>query len=197
MARRVTLLAPRLSLRAPLARDASRISELTSDWEVARMTSRIPHPNPPAEARRFVDAVRDEGRAVFGIETAADGLIGMTGFEDGALGYWLGRPWHGRGYATEAASALLVHVFGALGANVVEAGVFADNPASLRVLQKLGFRETGVSSSASRARGVEVVRRDCRLERARWAAARSGGARAAAARLRAAEQGRAPGQAAS
>ncbi|MEM1315306.1 MAG: GNAT family N-acetyltransferase, partial [Pseudomonadota bacterium] len=186
MARRLTLRSPRLILRAPLARDAARIAELTSDWDVARMTTRIPHPNPPAEARRFVKSVREDGRPVFGIETPADGLIGMIGYEDQALGYWLGRLWHGRGYATEAVSAMLVHVFGALGAEAVDASVFADNPASMRVLQKLGFRETGVASSASRARGAEVVHRDYRLERARWAAARSGGARAAAARLRAA-----------
>ncbi|MEM6742769.1 MAG: GNAT family protein, partial [Pseudomonadota bacterium] len=95
---------------------------------------------------------------------------------------------------SEAVAAMLVHAFGALGAEAVRASVFADNPASMRILQKMGFRECGVSSSLSRARGVEVVHRDSRLERGRWAAARSGGARAAAARLRAAE---AEGQAAS
>ncbi|MEM6744864.1 MAG: GNAT family N-acetyltransferase, partial [Pseudomonadota bacterium] len=150
MARRLTLITPRLRLRPPRAADAARIAELTSDWDVARMTTRIPHPNPPAEARRFVRSVHEQGRDVFAIETASDGLIGVIGVEDGALGYWLGRAWHGQGRGSEAVAAMLVHAFGALGAEAVRASVFADNPASMRILQKMGFRECGVSSSLSR-----------------------------------------------
>jgi RimJ/RimL family protein N-acetyltransferase len=85
------------------------------------------------------------------------------------LGYWIGRPYWGRGYATEAIGALTAHSFAAFpDADVIGAGVFADNPASRRVLEKLGFHNAGGKETFSKSRGVSVPTTDMRLTRAGW-----------------------------
>ncbi|MEO1688436.1 MAG: GNAT family N-acetyltransferase, partial [Pseudomonadota bacterium] len=145
---------PRLQLRPPRPSDVEAISRLSSAWEIARMTTRIPHPNPPESVRAFFASLGEARELALVIDDGEPaGFIGH-GQE---LGYWLGRPFWGRGYATEAAEAMLAHVFGALGREAAQARVFADNPASMRVLTKLGFRETGVESGPSVARGGAVA----------------------------------------
>ena len=88
-------------------------------------------------------------------------IIGGIGFRregDGLeLGYWVARDHWGRGYATEAGRAAL-EVARALGHRRIDAGHYLDNPASGRVLRKLGFRDTGeVRPTFCRARGGELV----------------------------------------
>ncbi|MEO8115942.1 MAG: GNAT family N-acetyltransferase [Phenylobacterium sp.] len=157
----------RLILRGPVREDAQRLAELLNDFNVAGMTSRIPHPYGPADAEAFLDrqSAKDAERDVgFVIEHRQFGLVGGLAFdaEDGKpeLGYWLGRPFWNRGYATEA-------VRGALGwarrdwrRSVVIAGHFSDNAASGQVLCKAGFLYTGdVQLRPSVARGAEVPTR--------------------------------------
>lgn len=160
------LLTPRLRLRAPLPRDVERLSALSSDGLVARMTTRIPQPNPPQSLRDALAAMAMGGELVRVID---DGEAqGMCGIGPRGIGYWLGAPARGRGYATEAAAALLTHAFGPMRLREVTAGVFSDNPASLRVLTRLGFRRTGRSRVLSVGRGREVDQIDLLLPRAAW-----------------------------
>ena len=80
------------------------------------------------------------------------------------LGYWIARPFWGRGLATEACEAL-VDIARTLGFQSLEGSHFLDNPASGRVLEKLGFEPLGiVAPRLSCARGEEVPARLMRLE---------------------------------
>ncbi|MGE0597610.1 MAG: GNAT family N-acetyltransferase [Hyphomonadaceae bacterium] len=150
----------RLRLRRMRVEDGARISLFTSDYDVARMTSRIPHPHPPVAAEGFVLIMRAReslGRDhVFAIDLKGEGLIGLIGAHQGEgarheIGYWIGRPHWSKGFATEALSAFLRK---ARGLGQLEAGHFADNPASGRVLEKNGFVYTGETKPLfSMARG--------------------------------------------
>ena len=151
----------RLVLRAPVADDAERIALLAGDFDVARMTTSMPHPFHRHHAESFLARVQalDLAReAVFAIELETEGLIGIVGFHPtdvlGAkvggspyvgpeIGYWLGRPYWGRGLATEAAAGAIAWAKSAWRRRVVISGHFADNPASGRVLEKTGFLYTG------------------------------------------------------
>ncbi len=158
----------RLVLRAPQARDAARIAELANDWDVARMSTRMPHPYARADADSFIAAVhaQDPRRDnTFLIAHEGAGPVGMIGlFHDGRpypeIGYWIGRPFWGRGFATEAAEGALAWAKRRWAKRAVFAGHFADNPASGRVLEKAGFLYTGdVERRHSRARGEAVATR--------------------------------------
>lgn len=123
------------------------IVSIVGDWEVARRLARVPHPYGPDDARFFLDQVvpaewvwaitlRGENRLI--------GAVGLTPEKDTAeLGYWLSPAHWGRGIATEAARALVDFGFERLGLTYLTSGYFGDNPASGRVLAKLGFVETG------------------------------------------------------
>lgn len=158
----------RLALRRPRKADAPRIAEYCNDFDVARMTSRVPYPYGLADAETFLERLdyKDpEHEVTFAIEHPDDGLVGVMGFfdnDDGRpeIGYWLGRPHWGKGYATEAAERALVWANRAWGRRYLVAGHFSDNPASGQVLSKLGFLYTGeVKLLASTARGAEVPAR--------------------------------------
>ncbi|MGI8840236.1 MAG: GNAT family N-acetyltransferase [Caulobacteraceae bacterium] len=157
----------RLTLRAPRAEDAPRMARLADDFEIARMTTRIPHPFTVEQAEDFIARTerRDRSReAVFVIESEQDGLIGVLGLDPGPagteIGYWLGRPFWGAGYATEAARAALAWARADWGRRFVVAGHFTDNPASGAVLVKAGFLYTGeVAIRHSMARGEDAATR--------------------------------------
>lgn len=152
----------RLTLRRPEPADAERIHALANDWDVVRMTTRMPWPYTRQDADDFITRVRasrSDDAHTFVIE-AQDGPAGLIGFftEEGQrlpeIGYWLGRPYWGQGYATEAAEGALLWAAETWGRRGVRSGHFADNEASGRVLCKTGFLYTGeVISKMSRARG--------------------------------------------
>lgn len=159
---------PRLRLRAPSAADAPKIAALANDPDVARMTTRMPHPYSLADAETFLAACEANDQAqetVFAIEHDGKGLVGMLGFHPNPegrteLGYWLGRPYWGQGLATEAASAALGWAAQAWKRRFLVAGHFADNPASGQVLCKTGFLYTGeVVPRHSLARGETAATR--------------------------------------
>ena len=138
-----------------------------SDYDVARMTSRVPHPYGESDAEAFI-AAGEANRFV--IERKGDGLfMGMAGLHPDAqgyeLGYWLGKPFWGRGYATEAAGRLLRYAFETLDQDSVHAGWFADNTRSGQVLAKLGARHNGSAMRESAARGCLVLCHDMLLTR--------------------------------
>ncbi|MCC5982313.1 MAG: GNAT family N-acetyltransferase [Oceanicaulis sp.] len=142
----------RLVLRPLAISDASWISAGSSNLAVSRMTGRIPYPNPLIGAELYVLTCRaaeinrgDRVRAILLKDTGEGiGMIGLHPRSDGPweFGYWLGEPFWGRGYATEAGHALLDAAMHD-GITAIAAGHYADNPASGRVLEKLGFAYTG------------------------------------------------------
>ena len=112
---------------------------LADDFDIARMTHPHPHPFSLEDAEGFIArmARRDGNReAVFAIETAEEGLLGVVGLHPGPagteIGYWLGRPFWGRGFATEAVAAVLGWASADWGRRFVASGHFADNLASGR-----------------------------------------------------------------
>ena len=91
------------------------------------------------------------------------------------LGYWLGAPYWGNGYATEAARAVIDHAFAELGHEVLQAGARVTNPASRRVLEKCGFQWTGVGLYRIRALKSSAPIDRFRLDRGIWASLKSWG----------------------
>jgi [ribosomal protein S5]-alanine N-acetyltransferase len=165
---------PRLILRPPEYSDAGSIAALIGDYEVSKNLSSVPHPYSLAEAYEYVtraaaNRARGEG-FVFCILYKEDmALLGKCGLhlKNGIfeLGYWIGKPYWGMGIATEAADKLVSFGFNALRCEQLSAGWFEDNPASGRVLEKLGFAVSGSARIASRARGCEVPCRRMTLTR--------------------------------
>src|SRR5471030_2687257 len=159
----------RLILRPRRPMDIEAMTVWLSDYDVASMTSRVPHPYNEEHAEAFL-ALPPDGRHVFVIERRDGLFMGMTGLHpdgDGSeFGYWLGKPFWGFGYATEAAHRLIAHVFETMALDDVRAGWFADNPASGHVLAKLGARHNGSKMRDCRARGRAVLCHDMLLTRA-------------------------------
>ena len=171
----------RLRLRPLVAADAPRLAELANDWEVAKYTANIPHPYALTDATAFVaaqDARRQGGVGVaLGMERGLDGaLVGVIGFgldhgDTPELGYWLGRAYWGQGLAAEALRRLLRHLFAELGYPSAWAAVHPGNPASVRVLEKVGFVPAGRHQCGMPARGDCVDSPRFELSARRWRAA--------------------------
>lgn len=158
---------PRLLLRPIFEEDWQAIHAGINDFGVVRMLASAPWPYREEDAREFAatPAARNSLRFVITLpgQNGAP-VIGTIGLELGQrgmeLGYWLARPYWGRGYATEAGGAV-IEIASMLGINHIQAGFALDNPASGRVLAKIGFQETGeVLEQFSRGRGcMTPVRR--------------------------------------
>ena len=171
----------RLVLRAPRLEDAKAVAQLANDRRVAENTARIPHPYALADAESFIAAVNRAGEEVAFLITRASTVLGICSIapprrEAPELGYWLGVPFWGHGYATEAARAVIDHAFGDLGYEELEAGARVTNPASRRVLEKCGFQWTGVGLTRVRALASSVPSDRFRLERGIWSSLKSWGA---------------------
>ena len=150
-----TLRTRRLALRSPVAADAARMAELASDLDVARMTTALPYPFSVDQALDFIqrmDAADARTEVAFSMITPSGEFMGLVGCHpDGSggveLGYWLGRPFWGFGYMTEAVSATLDWAAGGWRKRYLMSGHFIDNPASAGVLVKAGFLYTGETRS--------------------------------------------------
>lgn len=143
----------RLILRLPEDGDAADIAAQFNDFDVARMTSRIPYPypRPAADMWILVSRISWPRTCNFVIENDGEfvgtgGIFRRTAGAEWEIGYALGRHAWGRGLGTEAAAALLAYARDELGATRVVAGHYDDNPASGRILEKIGFRYTGAMS---------------------------------------------------
>lgn len=167
-----TLRTGALTLRPPGMADAPAIAAALSDYAVAGMLARVPQPYDRKEAEDWLARVLDAGNPdhVFAIDKDS-GLIGVIGLEDrdgtAAVGYWLARPHWGRGIMSRALEAVLHWHFDA-GGGPHQAGAFADNPASLRVQAKLGFRVTGSGHLFSVARNASAEHIETRLTLDDW-----------------------------
>ena len=172
----------RLVLRAPRLGDVKAVAALANDRRIAENTSRLPHPYRLADAETFIASVNKvAGEASFVITTYDGDLIGCCGIgslreDEPEVGYWLGVPFWGNGYATEMARALIDHTFGDRGHEVLLAGARISNPASRRVLEKCGFQWTGVGLYRIRAIQSSAPFDRFRLERGIWASLKSWGA---------------------
>lgn len=139
----------RLWLRWPEMRDCAAIRAYAGCFEVAEMTSSIPHPYPDGEAERFVAQVRASNHAGKTIELviehkASRHVIGTVLVRVGRdqrpyIGYALHPDFWGQGYASEAAKALVDVVFLLTDTDAMMATARSDNTASHHVLTKLGF----------------------------------------------------------
>ncbi len=171
----------RLVLRAPQLEDAKAIAALANDRRIAENTARIPHPYTLAHAEEFVTNVdRGEGEAAFAVTLRDQTIIGGAGISklDGAtpeIGYWLGVPYWGEGYATEAVRAVIDYAFGDLNHEALHGGARVTNPASRRVLEKCGFQWTGVGLYRIRALASSAPIDRFRLDRGLWASLKSWG----------------------
>ena len=138
----------RLRLRPLALRDARSLAHLLrEDAEAVRMTERLREPCTEPAAREWIQYHQGPGEHAFAVETLGDGeFIGCVSFtrvgEEAGLGYLVGRPFRNRGYATEASRAVLDHARG-LGIRAFLGEAFPENPASARVLVKLGFTAEG------------------------------------------------------
>ena len=145
-----TLHTERLVLRPFVPADAPRIQELAGERDVALNTMHIPHPYPEGGAEEWIatqDEKREHGNVIFAIDDG--GFVGGIGlrvqreFDRAEIGYWIGKPIWGRGYATEAAGAIIRLGFEEMNLNRIYAGYFSRNAASARVMVKNGMKYEG------------------------------------------------------
>lgn len=164
---------PRLLLRPAWTEDAPALFAAIADEAIVRNLAQAPWPYALADAERFIARERSHGEpsSLIFLRTAGPPrLIGAVGFgraPDGEteFGYWIARAYWGLGFATEAGQAAIAHARDGLRLSQVTAGHFLDNPASGRVLGKLGFRPTGiVAPRYSAGRGMESLCRDFVLD---------------------------------
>ena len=162
----------RLLLRPGWAEDAPALAHAIADEQVVRNLATAPWPFALEDAEAFLAAPRDPAMPSFLITERTEGaplIVGACGLgrrPSGAveLGYWIGRQHWGKGFATEAGLAL-IDIARTLGFEQLEGSHFLDNPASARVLEKLGFEPVGiVVPRMSCARGVEAPARLMRLD---------------------------------
>jgi RimJ/RimL family protein N-acetyltransferase len=154
----VTLATERLLLRPFRRGDAKEFTRLAGDWAVASMTSDIPHPLSEQQARAWLRPGRNEVRFAIVLDGRLIGGAGYYRRPSGTaeLGFWLGREWWGRGFATEATRAVLQYGFEVKRVPGFTSSHFVDNHASAGVLRKLGFEPVGRGRIVCTARGQEV-----------------------------------------
>jgi RimJ/RimL family protein N-acetyltransferase len=172
----------RLVLRAPRIEDAKAVAALANDRRIAENTLRIPHPYTYADATQWIATANTRpGETTFLISRDAD-IVGVCGFNlregsEPEIGYWLGAPYWGNGYATEAVRALIDHAFAAHGHTALQAGARVSNPASRHVLEKCGFQWCSVGLYRFHAIKSSAPCDRFRLERGIWESLKSWGAR--------------------
>jgi RimJ/RimL family protein N-acetyltransferase len=156
----------RLILRDPKPSDATSLAENINDINVSRWLLVVPHPYKLKDAKWFIDhcakgrkekprkaydfsiELKSEKRVVGGIS-----VMGINRYNGTAeVGYWLGCKHHGQGYGTEALRAVLDFAFKKLKLRRLEAGVFAGNPSSGKLLERFGFKLEGSKRKGKRSK---------------------------------------------
>lgn len=139
----------RLVLRAPMRSDAHDLMALADNINVAKWLSRLPHPYRLDHAVAFIEHIApgpDERPYAITRDGRLIGVIGLMFTETPAeLGYWLGEPHWGQGYATEAGRALIEAARNTGRFDGFQARAVVDNKGSRHVLEKLGFLATGTA----------------------------------------------------
>lgn len=162
---RLQLRTERLTLRPFETADAQRVTEIGSDWDIARMLRLAPWPTSLEINREWLGTHSVEWRdgTAYRFAIVRGGrLIGCVDVDEieqgeGVLGYWLEQGAWGRGFATEAARAVMAFAFERIGLTRLRSGHAVDNPASGLVLRKLGFEPTGEMRVWSRPRSEKIA----------------------------------------
>lgn len=161
-----TIKTERLILRPFTLADAPEVQRLVGERDIASTTMHIPHPYEDGMAEEWIAAYQerfDRGEQVrFAItHREQDYLIGAIDLfaidsqhDKAELGYWIGKPYWNQGYCTEAASALLKYGFETLELNRIYATHFSRNPASGRVMQKVGMKHEGCLRQYAKKWGI-------------------------------------------
>lgn len=154
----------RLCLRPFQPSDATRMEELINDKEIAANTRTIEYPYPAGAAIKWIEAhpaLWTEGKgAIFAICKSDGALMGAIGLEidpqnqNGELGFWIGQDFRNQGYTTEAARMIIEYGFRGLALKKIYASHLARNPASGRVMQKVGMKQEGYFRQHFRKWGV-------------------------------------------
>jgi RimJ/RimL family protein N-acetyltransferase len=144
--------------------DAPRVAELCAAREVAEMTSLVPHPYTEAMAREWIAAQDDDATEhTYAVLRRTDEvLVGAFGLRPhprsaDMIGYWIGVPYWGRGYATAALATGLALAFTRLELELVQATHLVRNPASGRVMEKCGMHEVDRQMRSHRGGPPEPV----------------------------------------
>jgi RimJ/RimL family protein N-acetyltransferase len=151
----------RLILRRPEMADAPHLSKLANNIKVAAMMTGMPHPYTKGDAETFIRRVAEPDRSgcTYALTLAQTGaVLGCAGLSIDRgnkllLGFWLGEPFWGCGYATEAAHALVDLAFETFKAERLHTRCRVSNNASRRVIEKCGFQFTGIGLLSSIAVG--------------------------------------------
>lgn len=159
---------PRLTLRPLEMTDADALVRGVGNYDVSRWLSVVPYPYTQEDALWFLEKTIEGKALVWGI-CDDGGLCGCIGIDD-ELGYWLARPVWRKGYAFEAARAVVAHWFSDADRSGLAASFFDTNMRSGAVLQALGFVYAGQSERDARALNQKVIANEMVLDRARWAA---------------------------
>jgi RimJ/RimL family protein N-acetyltransferase len=181
-----TLQTPRLALRAFKPEDAPEVRRLAGEWEVARTLLAVPHPYPDGLAEEWISGHRPAFERNEGLHFAvvtrergelcgACGLVIHASDANAELGYWIGLSHWRRGYATEAAREVVRYGFEGLKLHRVYAAHFGNNPASGRVLQKIGMSYEGTHREHHRKWGGYEDRVEYGLLVGEWLAAQHRG----------------------
>lgn len=175
--RTVVLETERLVLRQPTLADVKAIAAVVADKRVSINLRRVPHPYTLDDATMFVTTVASTIDTVFLIERERTviGLVGISWEDENApeLGYCLGVDHWGKGYATEAARAVIDYAFEEYAIERLISGARVLNPASRHVLEKCGFQWTGVELHRFLALGSSTPVDCFKLDRAVWASIKS------------------------
>ena len=160
-----------LSIRKLRISDAKRVYELFADDDILRYLSFQKKANSVRlddELKYVKDAIKNYGLSKpknLSMAIVLNGaLIGVMGLhkidyahEKAEIGYWIGKPYWGKGYASAALKLFLTFVYKRFRLNRLEAGVFLKNPASARVLEKNGFRYEGIRRQSLKKGNKYVV----------------------------------------
>jgi ribosomal-protein-alanine N-acetyltransferase len=173
-----TLTTARLVLRPFVPGDAARVQELAGDPLVADTTLNLPHPYLDGMAETWIGthapAWESREGGTWAITESAAGVVGTIHLAlnvrhaRGELGYWIGRQYWNRGFATEAAAELVRFGFESLGLNRIQARHMTRNPPSGRVMQKNGMLAEGVNREYFRKGDAAVSVAMYAILRADW-----------------------------
>lgn len=155
MDKQPTLTTEHLVLRPYTLADAPELQRLIGDRDVASTLMNVPHPYKDGMAEEWIGQRQEyyeKGESIqFAISPRHEGFfiggIGLSSIDQQAqraeLGYWIGKPYWGKGYGTEAARAVVRYGFETLGLNRIHARHLGRNPASGRIMQKIGMKHEG------------------------------------------------------
>ena len=144
--------------------DFEALHAIVSDYEVVKMLGSWPYPADPDFTRMRMETPEVRAGQVLVIEVDGAPAGTISGVK-GGIGYMLGREYWGRGVATWAVGKMVTRMFQGSDIMAISASAWIDNPASIRVLEKCGFRRVGAGEDMCKARGRMVRYEEFRIER--------------------------------